>query len=168
MHDQDACRELNVEGTRRLMARYPGVPFVFINSEYALNPTNHYAWTKYEAAKLVRADDRPTLDLYPPFWSNPFPHPAACIDMYTLGDYVDVMAPKIVGVIEAWSQDSKMVCHIGTGRKTLYNLARQTNPDVQPCRVADIKTAKLPADYLGETRTLLFGSGDGERCRRQI
>ncbi len=37
--------------------------------------------------------------------------------------------------------------YIGTGRKTMFELARRTKPDIKGISVDDIKGVKLPYDY---------------------
>jgi hypothetical protein len=37
---------------------------------------------------------------------------------------------------------------VGTGRKTIFELARRTRPDIKGILVNDIKGVRLPKDYL--------------------
>lgn len=140
-----ACFDLNVRGTLNLLNAYPKTPFVFISSEYAHKPVNFYSLTKSLAEQLVM--DHPNyLIIRTLFKPRPFPYPKAFIDQFTLGDYVDTIAERIMKEINAWDGKSKTV-YVGTGRKTIFDLAKQTRPDVEPISVHDIKGAKLPQDY---------------------
>jgi len=68
------------------------------------------------------------------------------VDQFTTGDYVDVIAPLVAKEIENWDKKSKTI-YVGTGRKTIFDLAKQTR-DVTPNSVDDITDVKLPKDYL--------------------
>lgn len=140
------CFDVNVRGTLNLLNAYPNTPFVFISTEYAHKPTNFYALTKSLAEQLVSYHSAPYLIIRTLFKPNPFPHPKAFTDQFTLGDSVDKIAPKIDKAIMEWDRKSKLI-YIGTGRKSMFQLAKATRPDVQPMSIKDIKTVKLPQDY---------------------
>lgn len=142
------CYDLNVLGTVKLLNKYPSAYFIFISSEYANNPVNFYSHTKLWAEQMVqgiRKTEQNYLIIRTLFKPKPFPFPNAFIDQYTIGDYVDVIAPMIVDVI---TRGERGIVSIGTGRKTIYQLAKQTRPDVAMISVNDIKEVKLPKDYL--------------------
>lgn len=44
--ENEKCYTVNVIGTRNLVEAYLDTPFVFISSEYAVNPVNFYSETK--------------------------------------------------------------------------------------------------------------------------
>lgn len=143
--DRMRCLEVNVNGTLNLLEAYPDTPFVFISSEYAFKPVNFYALTKSLAEQLVATHPN-HLIIRTLFKPRPFPYPKAFVNQYTLGDYVDVIAPLIIQEIEKWDRKSKMV-YIGTGRKSIYDLAKQTK-NVEPIMVEEITAVKIPKDYL--------------------
>lgn len=139
------CFNVNVVGTLNLLNAYPDTPFVYISSEYAHNPKNFYSLTKFFAEELVKTHPH-YLIIRTLFKPRPWKYPKAFTDQWTQGDYVDVIAPLIENIIKSWNGESK-ITYIGTGRKTIYDLARQTR-EVEPCSVNDIKNVIIPKDYL--------------------
>ena len=139
------CFDVNVRGVLNLVEAFQETPFVYISSEYARNPVNFYSLTKSFAEELVM--DHPNhLTIRTLFKPRPWKYPKAFTDQMTQGDYVDVIAPLIVKAIGEWNREPKLI-YIGTGRKTIFDLAVQSRPDVKPMSINDIKTVKLPADY---------------------
>ena len=120
---------------------------MYISTEYVYNPVNWYAQTKKMAEALVVTGVNPYLIISTLFKPSPFPFEKAFIDQYTMGDYVDVIAPMIVDEIKRWDRKTNKLVDVGTGRKTIFELAKRTRPDVKPCSVDDIKGVKLPKDY---------------------
>jgi len=141
------CLAVNYEATKRLREIYKYVPFVYISSEYAVSRENYYSYTKWMGEKATRLH-KPYLIIRTLFKPRPFPWPKAFIDQYTRGDYVDVIAELIVATIFDWDWKESKRVHVGTGRKTIFELAKQTRPDVLPCSVDDVKGVKLPKDYI--------------------
>ena len=153
------CADMNITGTRK-MARLKK-PIVFISTEYVFDgergfykesdkpkkQTNNYSITKYIAEQRIPIDSKKSLIIRTVFKPRPFEHPRACMDMFTSGDYVDVIAPMIAKAIkkfESWP-DGNHILHIGTDRKSIYELAKQSRPDVKPCLRSDIPVP-LPYD----------------------
>lgn len=143
--DRMNCFKTNVEGTLNLLNQYPNVPFVFISSEYAHKPVNFYSLTKSIAEQLVTYHTAPYLIIRTLFKPYPWPFDKAFKDQWTRGDYVTEIAPRIDNIIKEWDRKSKMV-YVGTRRKTMYELAKETRPDVIPNSIKDMKV-KLPSDY---------------------
>lgn len=141
--EKKLCYQTNVLGTLRLLEATKGIPFVYISTEYIYEPTCFYTRTKIEAEKMVYAF-HPHLIIRTLFKPWPFPHPKAFIDQWTKGDYVDVIAPMIVGEILRWEGKMSQVVDVGTEKKTMFELAKQSRPDVKPCLLADIKEVRLP------------------------
>lgn len=153
--DHEACYRTNVIGTRNIAGL--GVPVVYISTEYAFDgerggyaesdppsPFNYYAVTKVLGEEAVRAAPR-SLVIRCIFKPRPFEHPRALIDQFTSGDYVDVIAPLVARVINARELFATHdTIHVGTGKKRIFDLARQTK-DVVPLRRLDVKTP-LPRD----------------------
>lgn len=146
--DQDECYKVNVQGTSMLSWYFEKVPFVYISSEYANNPVNYYSMTKREAEKLIEKRPSPYLIIRTLFKPRPYPYPTAFTDQYIQGDYVDVIAPLIVKSIEGWNRRTCMTEYVGTGRKTVYELAKQTRPDVRQAKVSSVISVRLPKDYI--------------------
>lgn len=140
------CYETNVTGTINLLLAYPNVPFVFISSEYSHNPVNFYSLTKSMAEQLVTYHSAPYLIIRTLFKPNPWPFEYAFKDQFTQGGYVTDIAPRIDKAIEEWDKKSSKLIYVGNGRKTMYELARETRPDVKPNSYKDMRV-KLPGDY---------------------
>lgn len=145
--DIKPCWITNVMGTQNLVHTYHDVPFVFISSEYAKKPTNAYARSKAEGEKVVKFEHPNYLIIRTLFKPRPFPFPKAFRDQYTQGDYVDVIAPLVVDEIKKWDKIKSKTVYLGTGRKTIYDLAKQTR-DVEPISVDEIKDVVIPKDYV--------------------
>lgn len=144
--DRDECFRVNVFGTHQLLHKYD-IPFVYISSEYAKNPVNYYSFTKYLAEQFVKMHSNRYLIIRTLFKPNPFPWPMAYGDQYTRGDYVDVIAPLIAKAIRKWDKKTSKLIYVGTGRKTIYDLAKRTNPNVRKGSIKEMKSVKLPSDY---------------------
>lgn len=141
------CFKVNVQGTENLVKAYEGTPFVFISSEYAIKPVNHYSGTKTIGELMVQLYAEAYLIIRTLFKPRPYPFDVAFSDQYTRGDYIDVIGELIAREIESWDGKTSKYSHVGTKRKTMYQLAKQTNPNVQPNSVKDIKNVKIPTDY---------------------
>lgn len=137
------CFETNVLGTFNLVNRYKNVPFVYISTEYAHNPIGIYAWTKKWAEEIVKSHPR-HLIIRTLFKPNPWSLDVAYEDQYTQGDYIDVIAPLILSTIAGWDRETSKSIYCGTGRKTMYELAKRTKPDVIPNKVIN---SFIPKDY---------------------
>lgn len=146
--EKNQCYLVNVTGTINLLKAFPDTPFVYISSEYAKKPTNYYAQTKKLAEIEVKKRKAPYLIIRTLFKPNRFPFSKAFTDQYTQGDYVDIIAPLIVKKIENWDKKTSKTVYVGTGRKTIFELAKRTRPDVIECSVDDITEVKLPKDYV--------------------
>jgi dTDP-4-dehydrorhamnose reductase len=140
------CYDINVNGTKNLLKAYKNTPFVYISTEYAVNPTTYYSETKQLAEREVVKHPN-HLIIRTLFKPRPYPFDRAFYDQYTMGDYVDVIAELIVDEIIKWDRKSRLV-YIGTGRKSIYDLAKQTRPDVKRESVDVISWVKLPKDYI--------------------
>lgn len=148
------CWNVNVKATEELAKRSP--IFVYMSTEYVFdgekgyyneshipNPVNFYSLTKLmgekEAEKARRYSIIRTL-----FKPRPYKHNLVPTDMWTSGDYVDVIARKIAVAIENVHFLPKLV-HIGGERKNLYEMALKTNPKAKPVKRASLPI-RLPRD----------------------
>lgn len=139
---------INVGGTLNLLYEYGIIPFVYISSEYARRPCNMYSASKYAGELAVKCLAEKYLIIRTLFKPRPWIHEYAWEDQYTQGDYVDVIAPLIVDEIKKWygSKESRTI-YVGTGRKTMYDLAKQTKPDVKPSSLFQWRGVPRPMDY---------------------
>ena len=141
--DSEKCFHTNVYGTSNITNTYIDTPFVYISSEYAKNPLGIYALTKYLGEEVIKTHPH-HLIIRTLFKPNPFPFDKAYTNQYTQGDYVDVIAKLIADMIKEWNKKSDLV-YIGTGRKTMFELAKRTRPDVVPDQITN---PIIPKDYL--------------------
>lgn len=145
---KDDCYKVNVFGTRNMVQTYWNVPFVYISSEYAKFPEiNYYSSTKAEGEQVVKDNCLSYLIIRTTFKPRPYPYDRAWADQYTQGDYVDVIAKLIAEEIKNWHTVSKMI-YVGTGRKTIYELAKQTRPDVKKAYLIGLSDLRIPPDYI--------------------
>lgn len=140
------CFDVNVIGTYNMLVAYQNKPFVFISTEH-VNAEGVYFQSKLIGEMLVRNLASQYLIIRTLFKPNPYPWDNAWIDQMTQGDYVDVIATLIAKEVTDWKGKSKCV-YVGTGRKSIYELAVRTNPDVRPSSVKDVDGLKRPVDYI--------------------
>lgn len=145
--ERSRCWEVNVQGTRNLVRALAHKPafLVHISTDYVFEgktggyaeddppgpPRNYYALSKLVAEELARCVDR-HLVIRTSFRAREWPYPTAFSDLYTSQDYVDVIAPQIAQVIRCYSDVGYQTLHIGTERKSAYELARRRNSAVLP------------------------------------
>jgi dTDP-4-dehydrorhamnose reductase len=143
---REACWRVNVEGTRNIVegARAIDARLVHISTDYVFwgdqggytetdtpGPVrNHYALTKLLAEEAVRSWPR-HLIIRTSFRPSPWPYPVAFDDLYTSQDYVELIAPEIALALRHLDQIPHSVLHIATERKSVYDLAQRTRPEVQ-------------------------------------
>lgn len=111
-----------------------------------LDPVNYYAFTKVLADVAVheRLGNRCLITRQSFKQKGPWPYPVAFKDQYTSRDTVDVLADQI---LQATFGGLTEVVHLGTERKSVYELAKRQSPTVKPIRRAEIRSlVELPAD----------------------
>ena len=144
--DREACWRVNVEGTRTIAAacRRHDLPLVHISTDYVFwgdeggyaeddppGPVrNYYALTKLVAEEAARAVAE-HLVIRTSFRGRTWPYPTAFDDLFTSQDYVDVIGPEIALAIDAFAAIPHDTLHIGTERKSAYELAKRRRPDVE-------------------------------------
>lgn len=121
------CFEVNVLGTRNLV-RQAACPIIFVSTESALEPYNFYILTKVQAEHEIRLHKYGYVILRTSFRDDPFEYPKAPTDMYTIADTVGRIAALVDSEVDRPIDDSMR--YVGTGCKTVYELAKQTRPDV--------------------------------------
>jgi len=164
--DWQRCYKVNAFGTRNVAeaAKSIGATLIYMSTDYVFDgeqsqtspgykpddiphPINWYATTKLIGEIYTQL----CPDYYiirTSFKRSPWKHPKAVIDMWTSGDYVDIIAPLIDKAIGKIVDGEIMPCrilHIGTGRKTLFELAQRRTPNVEAVTRAEIGV-RLPKD----------------------
>lgn len=107
---------------------YAGSNSQATEEDVPVNFKSWYAYTKLLADGYVQAISNDYLLIRTNFKPRPFPWDIAWDNIIGNFDYIDVIAKKIVYLIEL---DSKGVFNIGTDPKTYYDLAIQTNKETQ-------------------------------------
>lgn len=90
---------------------------------------NWYSYTKLLADGYVQLRSRNYLLIRTSFKPKPFPYLRALVNQVGNFDYVDKISAMIIKLIE---KNKQGVFNVGTKRKTIYELACQTNEDVEP------------------------------------
>lgn len=143
--EREQCWRVNVEGTRNIVrtALKADVPVVYISTDYVFwgdkgNYTeddipgpvrNYYSLTKLLAEQSV-AVLKEYLVIRTSFRPRQWQYPVAFQDVFTSQDYVDIVAPEISEAISHFKKIEPGIVHIGTERKSVYDLAVRRKPDV--------------------------------------
>jgi len=101
-----------------------------------------YTYTKLLADGYVQLKSNNYLLLRGTHKPKPFPHEYAWADQFGNFDYVDVMADIITRLV---NKDATGVYNVGTSLKNMYQLAKQTRPDVK-YTYCGISSNKIPRD----------------------
>ena len=148
--------EANIIGTKNIVSEFckpNGVSLVYISTDYVYDckkgffsetdiprPINFYAMTKLAGEAYAKPED---LIIRTSFKPSVWKHPYAFWDLYTSADYVDVIARKISFLV---SQKAQGIYNVGTGRKSVYELAKRRNPKVLPISKNTIQDVNMPDD----------------------
>ena len=128
------CEQLNIKMV------YISTDYVFSgdNGPYKttdpINPINLYAITKACGELLVKTYKN-SLIIRTSFCQKEFPYDKAFIDQYTSRDYVDIIAPKI---LKCSKSSVTGIVHVGTTRKTVYELAKTRKIDVGSIKRSEV------------------------------
>lgn len=90
---------------------------------------NWYGYTKLLGDAYVQLKCQEYLIVRCSFKPYPFPYPKGFINQIGNFDYTNVIADKIIKLIRGCAQG---VYNVGTSTKTIYDLAKQSKPDVEP------------------------------------
>ncbi|WP_018466076.1 SDR family oxidoreductase [Calidithermus timidus] len=164
--ERERCWAVNVGGTRNVVRALQGtgVFLVHISTDYVfwgdrgnyreddpVGPVrNYYALSKLVAEEVVRVLPQ-HLIIRTSFRPSPWPYPTAFTDLYTSQDYVEVIAPEIALALRGLERIPYATLHIATERKSVYELAVRTRPEVQPGLRAQSPVA-LPQDISLDTQ----------------
>ena len=143
---KELCWKVNVEGTRNVAraVNQIGARMVHISSDYVFdgergnylesdtpNPSNYYSLTKVVAEEAARvAND--VLIVRTSFKESVWRYPMAFADQFTSADFVDVIAQELCLLLEHLDLVQTQVLNLVTMRKSVFELAVQRNPSVQP------------------------------------
>lgn len=141
-NEKDLTYRTNYEGTANLSRICNDIPkpMIYISTDYVFdgetgnyketdytNPMTYYAKTKLmgEVATLARGNRVIRTSFCKKIW----PYDNAYVDKNSSFDSVDIIADLILKVtsrIWSWTQ----VIHVGTEKKSFYDMAKKTKPDV--------------------------------------
>jgi dTDP-4-dehydrorhamnose reductase len=117
--------------------------YVYTNSigipteeDIPVHQATHYAHTKLLADGYIELKSKNYLILRATHKPTPFPYEGAWINQLGNFDYVDVIASMMVKLIKGKANG---VFNVGTEFKSMYTLAKQTNPKVNPIYNTDIR-----------------------------
>jgi dTDP-4-dehydrorhamnose reductase len=157
--DQDLCWKVNVEGTRNVarVANQINARMVHISSDYVFdgergnyletdtpNPSNYYSLTKLVAEEASR-QARDLLIVRTSFKESVWRYPMAFMDQFTSADFVDVIASELLLLLKHLELVQTEVLNLVTERKSVFELAVQRNPTLQPGSRLDAKV-HIPPD----------------------
>tara|TARA_R100000005_G_C4962481_1_gene178617 strand:+ start:199 stop:903 length:705 start_codon:yes stop_codon:yes gene_type:complete len=98
-------------------------------TDVPVHAENWYSYTKLIADAYVELKARDYLILRCSHKPKPFPYEKAFFDVSGSFDYVDVIASQIIELV---NQNANGIYNIGTANKSLFMLAQQTKPNIQP------------------------------------
>ena len=106
------------------------------------NPRNYYGLTKLIAEQLILTMCPISLVVRVSFVEDKWLHPVAYTDQHTSADYIDVVIKQLSWVINRYNEileylnkkGLQRILHLGTERKSMYDLIIQRNPEVWPGR----------------------------------
>lgn len=93
------------------------------------NAPNWYSYTKLLGDAYIQARCKKYLIIRTSFKPDPFPYEEAITCQIGNFDYVDVIAKKIIALIQ---YNANGIFNVGTQMKSIYDLALKTRPDVKP------------------------------------
>lgn len=106
-----------------------------------LNPLNKYAKTKTASELIVRTYEKSTV-IRTAFFEFDFPYEIAFCDQFTSKDYLDIIGPKILKILENYKSG---IFHVGSEKKSMYQIAKQRRPSVKKGYTKDFYF-KVPKD----------------------
>lgn len=150
--DPKLAWDVNVMGTINILKACNkfNKKMVFISTDYVfdgktgnykindpLNPIGKYAKTK-TAAELIVRTYKNSLVIRTSFFGYNFPYEKAFIDQWSSKDYVDIIAPMVISE----TMNNKGIVHVGSNRRSLYEIAKSRNSKIKPRSMGDLKLPK--------------------------
>lgn len=148
-NDKFNSYKINVIGTRNIAAVtskhnkkiiYISTEIVFPGSEGNYKETDNpsprdwYAFTKYAGELEVKNLTQNHLIIRTTFRPSNWGFPTAYTNVWTTGDYTDIIAREIVLCLKI---DPTGIIHIGTPKKNWHELATRRNPGIKPEKFPD-------------------------------
>jgi dTDP-4-dehydrorhamnose reductase len=148
---QNICKLLNKKYSGRPRLIYISTDYVFdgITGLYKtsdpINPVqnNYYAMTKALGESSARAYENSCIIRTSFCKSDSWPYEFAFDDQFTSRDTVDIIAPMIDLII---LNKSNGIHHVGTKRKSVFDLAKKIKEDIKPISRLSIKNVTIPYD----------------------
>jgi dTDP-4-dehydrorhamnose reductase len=140
---------INVHGTANVAraAQKAGKKIFYISTEIVFqgsagnyretdkpNPKDWYAFTKYAGELEVQHSGAEHLIIRTTFRPKAWEFPTAYDNVYTTGDFVDVIAQEIA---HSLTLNPSGIIHLGTPIKTLFELAKRRKQDIKPEQFPD-------------------------------
>lgn len=111
----------------------------------APDPVNYYGLTKAAGEAAVLAVNPEALVLRAPFrYDGPWPYRKAFADQWMSGRWIGEVAKDILGVV--FDRSLSGILHMGGPRRSVFEMAREISPAVEPCDRADWSDFKIPRD----------------------
>jgi dTDP-4-dehydrorhamnose reductase len=132
--------EVNIIGTANLVriCMERSIKLLYVSTDYVFKgdsgmykeddpvfPVNKYAWSKLAGECAVRMYDN-SLIIRTSFGDTIFPYEKAFVDQWTSRLRVDVLAKKLVKLLEG---DLTGTVHVGGRRQTVLDYAKSVSPD---------------------------------------
>jgi dTDP-4-dehydrorhamnose reductase len=132
--------DVNIIGTANLvrLCIERNIKLVYVSTDYVFKgdsgmykeddpvlPANKYAWSKLAGECAVRMHDN-SLIIRTSFGDTTFPYEKAFVDQWTSRLRVDVLAKKVVLLLES---DLTGTIHVGGRRQTVMDYAKSVSPD---------------------------------------
>jgi dTDP-4-dehydrorhamnose reductase len=105
----------------------------------AIPAPNFYSYSKLLADEYVMFNNNDYLICRCSFKPKPFPYNKGWIDQYGNFDYVDVIADLVIQLI---NKNANGLYNVGTEKKTIYQLAKQTNSNI----ISEFRPNNVPSD----------------------
>lgn len=141
---KDIAYHINVMGTRNLLrvCKQYGIFMIYISTDYVFdgthesgysendipNPLSYYAKTKWGGELLVESYGQRIIRTS--FCKEPWPHEFAYADKYTSADTISIISQYVFEVCLRYSE-WEGILHVGTAKKTFYDLAHRSKPNVK-------------------------------------
>lgn len=147
------CNIINCCDSQNIKLVYISTDYVFDGEKGnytvndAINPLTKYAKSK-AAGELAARMYPNSLIIRTSFYGHTFPYEKAFVDQWSSKDYIDIIAPKI---LKLCTSDKKGIVHVGSKRRSIYEIAKQRKKEVQRMFRKDMKY-KIPFDtsFYGE------------------